>query len=50
MRTLAACSLGGVGHLNPLLPFLAASTERGADSSLGGQRVPVGCSNGRWMA
>lgn len=29
MRTLAACSLGGAGHLNPLLPLLAASTRRG---------------------
>lgn len=29
MRTLAACSLGGAGHLNPLLPFLAASRRRG---------------------
>jgi UDP-glucoronosyl and UDP-glucosyl transferase len=31
MRTLAACSLGGSGHLNPLLPFLAASKRRGDD-------------------
>ncbi|MBO0730348.1 MAG: glycosyltransferase family 1 protein [Acidimicrobiaceae bacterium] len=29
MRTLAACSLGGAGHLNPLLPFLAASERLG---------------------
>jgi Erythromycin biosynthesis protein CIII-like, C-terminal domain len=29
MRTLAACSLGGAGHLMPLLPFLAASLKRG---------------------
>jgi UDP:flavonoid glycosyltransferase YjiC (YdhE family) len=29
MRTLAACSLGGAGHLNPLLPFLAASKRLG---------------------
>ena len=26
---LAACSLGGAGHLNPLLPFLAAARGRG---------------------
>ena len=25
MRVLAACSLGGAGHLQPLLPFLAAA-------------------------
>jgi UDP:flavonoid glycosyltransferase YjiC (YdhE family) len=29
MRVLAACSLGGAGHLNPLLPFLAATRRRG---------------------
>ena len=29
MRVLAACSLGGAGHLNPLLPFLAATKRRG---------------------
>jgi UDP:flavonoid glycosyltransferase YjiC (YdhE family) len=29
MRVLAACSLGGAGHLNPLLPFLAAVPRRG---------------------
>lgn len=29
MRMLAACSLGGAGHLNPLLPFLAAASRRG---------------------
>ena len=28
MRVLAACSLGGAGHLNPLLPFLAAARRR----------------------
>lgn len=28
MRVLAACSLGGSGHLQPLLPFLAAATQR----------------------
>ena len=31
MRILAACSLGGVGHLNPLLPFLGAFCRRGDD-------------------
>lgn len=29
MRILAACSLGGAGHLNPLLPFLDAAQQRG---------------------
>ncbi len=29
MRVLAACSLGGAGHLNPLVPFLATATRRG---------------------
>ena len=29
MRVLAACSLGGAGHLNPLLPLLAAARRRG---------------------
>lgn len=29
MRILAACSLGGAGHLNPLVPFLAAAKRRG---------------------
>jgi hypothetical protein len=28
---LAACSLGGAGHLNPLLPFLAAAERLGDD-------------------
>ncbi len=28
MRVLAACSLGGSGHLQPLLPFLAAAEQR----------------------
>lgn len=28
---LVACSLGGSGHLNPLLPFLAAARRRGDD-------------------
>ena len=29
MRVLAACSVGGVGHLIPLVPFLAAAARRG---------------------
>lgn len=29
MRVLAACSLGGAGHLTPLLPFLRAAANRG---------------------
>ena len=29
VRILAACSLGGAGHLNPLLPFLTAAKRRG---------------------
>lgn len=30
MRVLAACSLGGAGHLQPMLPLLAAARRRGA--------------------
>lgn len=33
MRVLGACSLGGAGHLNPLLPVLAAAA-RGGDEVL----------------
>lgn len=33
---LAACSLGGAGHLNPLLPFLDASYRRGDDVVVAG--------------
>ncbi|MGH9091879.1 MAG: glycosyltransferase [Acidimicrobiales bacterium] len=29
VRVLAACSLGGAGHLEPLLPFLDAAARRG---------------------
>ena len=36
MRTLAACSLGGAGHLKPLLPLLAVSTRRGDDVLVAG--------------
>jgi UDP:flavonoid glycosyltransferase YjiC (YdhE family) len=32
MRVLAACSLGGAGHLTPLLPFLAATQRRGGET------------------
>lgn len=32
MRVLAACSLGGAGHLEPLLPFLAAAERRGDET------------------
>ncbi|MGH9006209.1 MAG: glycosyltransferase, partial [Acidimicrobiales bacterium] len=31
MRVLAACSLGGAGHLRPLVPLLAAASRRGDD-------------------
>ncbi len=32
MRVLAACSLGGAGHLGPLLPFLAAARRQGHET------------------
>jgi len=32
MRVLAACSLGGAGHLLPLLPLLAAAERRGDET------------------
>lgn len=32
VRILAACSLGGAGHLQPLLPFLAAAHRRGDET------------------
>ncbi len=32
MRVLAACSLGGAGHLQPLLPFLDAARGRGYET------------------
>ncbi len=32
MRVLAACSLGGAGHLHPLLPFLEAAQRRGDET------------------
>jgi UDP:flavonoid glycosyltransferase YjiC (YdhE family) len=32
VRVLAACSLGGAGHLHPLLPFLAAARRRGDET------------------
>lgn len=36
MRTLVACSLGGAGHLTPLLPFMAMLKERGDDVLVAG--------------
>lgn len=32
MRLLAACSLGGAGHWNPLVPFLRAARRRGDET------------------
>src|SRR5215218_3339978 len=32
MRVLAACSLGGSGHLQPLLPFLDAARRAGHET------------------
>ncbi|MGZ8735003.1 MAG: glycosyltransferase, partial [Acidimicrobiia bacterium] len=32
VRVLAACSLGGSGHLDPLLPFLAGARRRGDET------------------
>jgi UDP:flavonoid glycosyltransferase YjiC (YdhE family) len=32
MRVLASCSLGGAGHLGPLLPFLRAARRRGDET------------------
>src|SRR5439155_16380821 len=32
VRVLAACSLGGAGHLNPLLPFLHAARRAGNET------------------
>jgi hypothetical protein len=32
MRVLAACSLGGAGHLQPLVPFLDAARGRGHET------------------
>ncbi len=36
MRVLGACSLGGSGHLQPLLPFLAAAEQMGHDVLVAG--------------
>ena len=36
MRVLAACSLGGAGHLHPLVPFLDAARGRGDDTLVAG--------------
>ena len=32
MRVLAACSLGGAGHFNPLVPFLEVAQRRGDET------------------
>ena len=32
VRVLVACSLGGAGHLHPLLPFLGAARRRGEET------------------
>ena len=34
MRVLAACSLGGAGHLHPLVPFLDAAQRRGHETTV----------------
>lgn len=39
MRILAACSLGGSGHLNPLVPVLAAARRLGHDTLVVGPRA-----------
>src|SRR5271169_3295569 len=36
MRVLGACSLGGAGHLHPLVPVLDAARRRGADVVIAG--------------
>lgn len=36
MRVLAACSLGGAGHLQPLLPLLAAAERAGHETLVAG--------------
>jgi len=36
MRVLGACSLGGAGHLHPLVPILDAARRRGADVLVAG--------------
>ena len=38
MRSLAACLLGGAGHLQPLLPFLRAAREQGHETLVVGPR------------
>jgi hypothetical protein len=40
MRMLAACSLGGAGHFNPLSPCLAAATGREDDAVVAGPPAP----------
>jgi UDP:flavonoid glycosyltransferase YjiC (YdhE family) len=38
-RILAACSLGGASHLNPLVPLLTAARRRGHDTLVVGPRA-----------
>jgi UDP:flavonoid glycosyltransferase YjiC (YdhE family) len=40
MKILAACSLAGAGHLNPLLAFLAVAKRRGAEVVVVGPPAP----------
>ncbi len=42
MRVLAACSLGGSGHLEPLLPFLAAARRGGHETLVVGPPALTG--------
>ena len=42
VRVLAACSLGGAGHLHPLVPFLDAARLRGDDTLVAGPAAIAG--------
>lgn len=42
MRVLAACSLGGAGHLRPLVPFLDEARKSGADTLVVGPPALAG--------
>jgi UDP:flavonoid glycosyltransferase YjiC (YdhE family) len=42
MRLLAACSLGGAGHLQPLRPFLDAARRRGSETLVVGPPAIAG--------
>jgi UDP:flavonoid glycosyltransferase YjiC (YdhE family) len=46
VRVLAACSLGGAGHLHPLLPFLDAARRRGDDTLVVGPAALAGLVDG----